>query len=309
MMTKEEIVKMVSSYIEQSLGGLSLENSKFDFKRKWYDLNSEMGIQEFIKDTTSMVNTYGPDGIILIGFDDKTKEFEESRVSKDPSDIINLVNKRVDRLFDLNTFDILYNGHSLSVIHIPPSMDKPHLIRNYQTFHKDGGVKNSYQNISLVRKNTRTDFSTRYDLDLMLWDNRNVVPDFRILSSYHIESIVFRQLGEDTPKCEIFLTLENTGKRPVGIVSMRIKFKLFQDSYTHEEIEFVINSKQFNIIIPPGSIWNKDVVMMSSSHLDKTTSMKLVEEFNLSKKTLISNPLQIKLSTGKTIESELIQNS
>lgn len=306
-MNREEIEKMVSSYIEQSLGGLTIENSKFDFKREWYDLTSEKDIQEFIKDTTSMVNTFGPDGIIVIGFDDKNKEFNESKVPIDPSDIINLVNKRVDRLFEINTYDIKFQEHSLSIIHIPPSMDKPHIIRNHKTYHKDGTEKNSYQNVSLVRKNTRTDFSTRYDLDLMLWDNKNVIPEYRILSSYSLDLLHFSQYDDELPKFTIYLTLENTGKRPVGIISMKIKFKLFNDSSSNEEMDFVVECKDYNVIIPPNSIWNKEVEMDSHTGMDKNKSKKLIDEFNKNKKYLNSTPMILTLSTGKTIESELFQ--
>lgn len=305
-MTKEEIEKMVSSYIEQSRSGLSVENSKFDFKREWYDIKSPEGESEFIKDTTSIVNTFGPDGIIVIGFDDKSKDFFNSKLPIDSSEFINLVNKRVDRLFDINTYDILYQSHPLSVIHIPPSIDKPHIIRNYKTY-TDGKVKNSYQNVTLVRKNSRTDFSTRYDLDLMLWDNKNVEPEYRIISSCDIEFLNFRQDGDERPKCRIYLTLENIGRRPVGISKISVKFKLFEDSSPEEEMVFQIDSTGKNIIIPVGNIWNHDIEMILLSSLSKHNSRKLVEKFEKEKKNLISTPLLFTLSTGKTFESELIR--
>jgi hypothetical protein len=306
MMTKDEIEKMVSSYIEQSIGGLSLENSKFDFKREWYNLKVEEGIQEFIKDTTSMVNTFGPDGIILIGFDDKTKEFKESILPKDPSDIINLINKRVDRLFDINTYDITYKNHSLSVIHIPPSMDKPHIIRNYKTF-QNGEIRNSYENVSLIRKNTSKGFSTRYDLDLMLWDNKNVVPDYRILSSYHFDSIHFTLYDDEVPKCKIYLTLENVGKRPVGIIKLKMKFTLYPSPDLYDILEFEVDYKNMNLIIPTGSIWNNNIELVSNSRLGKISLKGLIDDFNQNKRRLISSPLELKLSTGKLIESDLFK--
>jgi len=307
MMTREEIEKMVSSYLEQSIGGLIIENSKFDFKKEWYDLNKEPSIQEFIKDTSSVVNTYGPDGIIVIGFDDKTKKFIDSKLPKDPSDIINLVNKRVDRLFEINTYDILFQGHSLSVIHIPPSMDKPHIIRNYKTYYPDGTEKNSYQNVSLVRKNSRKDFTTRYDLDLMLWDNKNVVPDYRILSSYHFDSIHFTLYDDEVPKCKIYLTLENVGKRPVGIIKLKMKFTLYPTPDLYEILEFEVDYKNMNLIIPTGSIWNNNIELVSNSRLGKISLKGLIDDFNQNKRRLISSPLELKLSTGKIIESDLFK--
>lgn len=35
-MTKEEIEKLITSYIQQSRGGLQIKNPKFDFKEQWY---------------------------------------------------------------------------------------------------------------------------------------------------------------------------------------------------------------------------------------------------------------------------------
>jgi hypothetical protein len=303
-MTEEEIKKMVRSNIDLSLSGLSIEKSKFDFKREWYNLKSDQGKNEFIKDTTSMVNTYGLDGVIVIGFDDETKEFTDSKLPVDPSELIDLINKRVDRLFDVNTYDVNYQGHSLSVIHIPPSMDKPHFIRNFKTYNSDGSVKNSYENVIRIRKNTETYFSTRYDLDLMLWDNKNVIPDYRILSSFNDNSLSFH--GRDDPKCIISLTLENVGKRPVGIIWMKITFQLYhEDQYPNEIIECIVSCKQKNIIIPSGEMWNNNVEMsiMNSSR----TSKEIINDFQQHRFQLLFSPLTIQLCTGKIIESELIK--
>ncbi len=296
---------MVSSYVEQSIEGLTIENSKFDFKRVWYDLKDEQGAQEFIKDSSAIANTYGPDGCIVIGFDDKAKEFTDVTLPIDPSEIINLINKRVDRLFEINTYDIKLFDHSLSIIHIPASLDKPHVIRNYKSYHSDGKEKQSLQNVIFVRKNTRRDFATRYDLDLMMWDNKNITPEYRIIPSFNTETIHFTQYDDEIPKCILSLTLENIGKRPVGIIQMELKIKFLENARFFDEMLFSLNRKEQAILIQSGAMWTGRVELNSISNMDKTSSKKLIESFKQNKMYLKFTPLTMTLSTGKTIKSEL----
>jgi len=155
-MNKDEIETLVSSYIEQSIQGLDKENPKFDFKRKWYNLKDPKEISEFLKDTTSIANTFGPDGYIVIGFDDDTKEFFPAKFSdsglKDTSHIVNLVNGKVDTLFNINTIDIQFKGENLSIIHIPQSINKPHVIKKYITYDINGKEKKFEDNKFLLEK-------------------------------------------------------------------------------------------------------------------------------------------------------------
>lgn len=132
-MKASEIEALVSPYLEQSLAGQSKEHQKFDFKRKWYNLQVDSEIMEFLKDTTSIANTVGPDGFIVIGFDEVEKKFHDAGIADsnldDSSEIVDLINKKVDRLFRINVFDTSISGNKLSIIHLPPSFDKPHVIR------------------------------------------------------------------------------------------------------------------------------------------------------------------------------------
>jgi hypothetical protein len=65
----------VKSAITQLISGLKVENLKFDFKLLWYILNEQKGKSEFIKDSSAIANTFGPDGFIVIGYDDRKKAF------------------------------------------------------------------------------------------------------------------------------------------------------------------------------------------------------------------------------------------
>lgn len=59
-----EIENFVKSIIYQSKEGLNKEYSKFDFKKEWCNLKELKGINEFLKDTSAIANTFGPDGYI-----------------------------------------------------------------------------------------------------------------------------------------------------------------------------------------------------------------------------------------------------
>ncbi|MBK9333814.1 MAG: hypothetical protein IPM96_15750 [Ignavibacteria bacterium] len=77
-MSEIEIIKLVRANIYQAIDGMSKENNKFDFKKLWYNLKDDLDLNEFLKDVSSIVNTPGPDGYIVIGFDDKSKKYKQS---------------------------------------------------------------------------------------------------------------------------------------------------------------------------------------------------------------------------------------
>src|SRR4051794_34156824 len=114
-MERSAIESLVRSYLDQSQAGLEIENPKFDFKSTWYHLKKSKDINEFIKDTSAIANTFGLDGFLVVGYNDRTKEFIDSRFSDsglpDGSQIVDMVNKRVDRLFDLKVYDFEINSH------------------------------------------------------------------------------------------------------------------------------------------------------------------------------------------------------
>lgn len=186
-MNKDKIEQIVKQSINQSIAGQEIENKKFDFKKKWYDLTDKKGINEFLKDTSSIANTFGLDGLIVIGFDDKTKVFEDSVFSncglKDKSQIYQVLIKRLSHPFDINIYDFEINKHQVSIIHIPPTLEKPFLIKNYQTYHKDGKEKKREEHKIFVRKDAGTFPATKYDIDLMYYDRKN----FNIQKSYDVE--------------------------------------------------------------------------------------------------------------------------
>lgn len=222
-MTKEEIIRVVSNLLSNSMSDMEIENPKIDFKRSWYNLKTAGGIQEFLKDSTAIVNTIGPDGFIVIGYDEKTKTYRKSVFNKsklrDTSDINGLITKHVSYPFEVNIYDEDIKGNKLSIIHIPPSIEKPHVIKLYKKI-KGRKIK-EYQNRIFIRKGTITTVANRYDLELMHYDKKNLNKPYQT----HVYLRGFRDVNLTGVRIssKAFLTIENLGFRPLAICKMKIR--------------------------------------------------------------------------------------
>lgn len=311
-MDAKAIETLVTSYIEQSRQGLDKENPKFDFKASWYNLKDNKDVSEFLKDTTSIVNTFGPDGHIVIGFDDRKKEFTQATFKdcnlRDSSDIINLINGKVDRLFVINTLDIEISGNKLSVIHIPPSIDKPHVIKNYITY-ENGLEKKREENKIWVRKNSRTNSASKYDIDLMYYDRKNIEPDYELHANFHLMATVFNINHNEQLTLTSSLAIENSGRRPVAIISLDLKIEFgHPDSIEIFQMTSGVKYVGHNLIIKNGEILNerielycKETVKLPDGH---NRNMRQ-RYFNQERSNMQYSTLEITLSNGTVIHSDL----
>ncbi len=312
-MTEDQIKQIVNSYIKQSIEGLEKENPKLDFKRNWYDLKTTSGINEFLKDTSAIANSFGLDGYIIIGYDEKDKSFRDTFFSecglRDSSDLMNLIIKKVDSLFHINYYDIQIDNHSLSVLHIPPSIDKPHVIKLYQTLNKDGTLRDE-QNRVFVRKISGTFPASKHDLELMYYDRKNVIPEYKIYSNYHINSVAFNVDSKSRIILTFHLTLENVGRRPVAINSIRLKIHFDHNPDNHDIIYLnTLNSLHArNILIKSGEIWNGSVTLFSIPFEGIDIAEKK-QELAREKNNLMHKPIEFRLANGEVITSELIKQS
>lgn len=235
-MSIAEIKKKVESIIQHSLDGYEAESSKVDFKYRWYDLNDANSQNEFLRDTTAIVNTIGLDGFIIVGYDDKLKRFNKSSFSdcglKDTSQIQNLIIKKCSNIFTINTYDFMIEGNAISVIHIPPIIDKPVVLLNYKKIKKSGVIKQEEQRI-FVRKNSRTFYASKNDLELMFYDRKNLEPDYDYQIDYlnheiHSNNIFRKQGAQKIPlihnMIKLSFNIENIGKRNLVIKDTKIEF-------------------------------------------------------------------------------------
>lgn len=313
-MTEEQLIPIIESYINQSIQGLDKEDPKFDFKRKWYDLTKKNEINEFLKDTTSIANTVGLDGFIIIGFDEKTSKYYPAKFSdcnlRDSNELNGLIIKRVDRLFQISNYDIEIDNNQLSILHIPPSFDKPHVIRNY--IYKNG--KEEVHRI-WVRHGTTTRIATKYDIDFMNYDKKNLIPEYLIYMSSslmgYIANLYPSNTGESKIRLKLNLNFENAGHRPVAINKIVLELKWPDSSYkfiSSLNIEASSNQhiKVSNIVIQPGRINNYTSLIFSS---ERTFDKSSLNNFQSKIPGILNLIAIISLNTGKeiTIEVEIIK--
>ncbi|WP_426583191.1 AlbA family DNA-binding domain-containing protein [Mucilaginibacter sp. R-33] len=310
-MNQDQIIKIVDPIIQQSLGGQEIENLKIDCKTKWWDLKDLSGRSEFLKDTSAIANTFGLDGFIIIGYNDKTKDFNPAQFSdcglKDSADIRNLIIRSIDMVFDLNTFDVTIGGNKLSVIHIPPSVDKPHVLKVYNRSDKQG-IREEFNKI-FIRKNSSNHVASKNDIDIMYYDRKNIIPDYKILVSVKAQCLKIlagRQAGVVTDMhLDPVLTFENQGSRPMAIIGIKIRLSEYNDPRPHEQYTFESISLVIPIIVPVNNIVNQ-VPSLYALDLNGITK-EVVDSINRNIKNIKADNIQLTLNSGEEIIVPIIK--
>lgn len=277
--------------------GLSKENPKLDFKSKWYNLNDDGDINEFLKDTSAIANTPGLDGFVVIGYDERSNLFSEAHFTqsnlRDSNELVGLLIKRVDRAYSLTSFDLEIDGHKLSVLHIPPSFDKPHVIKNYQKKNKP-----AIEHRVFIRNGTTTRVATKYDLDFMAYDRKNISPEYALFVSTSKQSIVPGHNSDQGISLSAGIVIENNGLRPVAIKELMLTFYYPNKVITYlardnKEERFNSNISVSNLIIHPFEIKSFTALTFISkkkfTNTEFTEFMKSYNSFVAMKATIILN--------------------
>lgn len=301
-MNSSQIISLIEIIIEQSLDGQEIENIKIDCKLKWWDLTDPLEISEFLKDTSAIANTFGLDGFLIVGFDDKQKQFNDTYFSdcnlSDTSYIRNLLIKHVEPSFDLNTFDITFKNHKLSVLHIPPSVNKPHVIKTYKRQGKNGIMEES--NKIFIRKNTSNYIASKNDIDIMYYDRKNIIPEYNLIVSISAKSLKIRysiNAGAISDfRISPVITFENIGSRPVAIVGITIGIKLFEDSRGDNVFLFEVSISN-PLIVPVNNIVN--FTWDLNGRKNYNYAQNKFDEVNHNLKHLIVEPIILATNTGK----------
>ena len=312
-MSLDEIVVRITSYVSQAQTGFEIESPKVDFKREWYDINQPKSLMEFIKDTSAIANTFGPDGFIIIGYDDKKKTFHNCSFShsglKDTSSITDIINKHVERLFSINYYEAEIIGHKLGILHIPPSIDKPHVIRLYKTFKGENQIPHEHR--IFIRKGTGTFPASKYDLDLMYYDKKNIQPDYELYASSSVLNILFFEPAsinyDKVPiSFNITINMENTGRRPVSITSFKFILSVYSDPADNELYAFLGHDKGFySTIIQSGEMKSINAAFNTSQTYTKEERGNIVKLLKYNFHSLGINTLIATLSNGDKITCKL----
>ena len=296
-MTIDQIQNIIAGYLTDALKGLDKENPKLDFKTKWYNLKDEISINEFLKDCTSIANTPGLDGFIVIGYDEKKKAFHSAKFSdcslKDSNELVGLIISRVDRIFHIANYDIDIDGNNLSILHIPPSFDKPHVIKKYKTAKKEEDQR------VFIRYGSTTRIATKYDYDFINYDRKNNIPEYSLymsssLMGYHPR----KSVGSNHMDLDCGLTFENNGLRPIAINEILLTFYIYETSIqfiskTNKDARWNTIIKVSNILVHPMEIQNCSALGFSSveevsdatinffqEHMQYTKSIKATVKMN-----------------------------
>jgi hypothetical protein len=261
-MTTEEIKAFVDNQILQSLeGAKGIENNKFDFKREWYSnsMKDSDAQSKFLVDVTAIANSYGwADGFLVIGYDDTNKEFHSSPFIasglKDSYEVIGMIKKKIDHPFNVQIIDHIYQGpdgtkNNITIVHIPPTLDKPHVIR----MHKTATIE--YPNEIFIRVGSTNERASKHDLDLMYAEKENVQIDRKAYCSISRQLTSFTIRDQFTFSLATYLTIENGGFRPLAIQEICIYTK---NTFSRED-PFVFRSERLgnpNFVLNPNEIGN-----------------------------------------------------
>lgn len=226
MKSEEEVILKAKELIEASKAGFEKESPKIDFKYKWYNLISKYGKNELAKDMSSIANTVGLDGYIIIGFNEKNKlsqnaPFEDSGLN-DTADVTNLLLGKVSNLFQFQIIGFEHKGYEYHVIHIPPTFNKPIVIPEYTKYSPTDAKISDYKQQIFLRNNTTTIVATKYDIDFMYYDNKNIIPDY----DFKVDAINFKLKYFKEKNAELvalYFTIENIGRRPIAVKKMTIQ--------------------------------------------------------------------------------------
>ena len=221
----EECLMDIQIIIRKLREGIDIENPKIEIKREWYKIKdhdrdvSSKAENEFLKDLVALANTPGIEGYLIIGISSdgnvNDSPFSISGL-RDQSDLYNLVVKRVDEPVYFELYQEQYNDNGnakiITVIKVPPSLSKPHIIRRYVT-----PSGNEIQNFIPIRKGTSINSANKYDLEYMIYDRKNIEPDYALDIMVHEPKIIFNMSG-DKINVNFQVVFVNYGRKPVGIV-------------------------------------------------------------------------------------------
>jgi len=230
MLSKEKIIE----FLEQMALGVKIEdiNPKLEIKRQWpifnhTDNKEKRKIEsEFLKDLVALANTPGPTGYLIYGIDEKDGNIYDGKLSTcgltDQTQLRGIVVKRVSPPvnFLLHEIEVEHNKNhqTISVLEIPASLEKPHFISNYISY----SGKETDQYIP-IKKNGGIFPAGHYDIEHMIYDRKNIEPEYAINVLPYKPIITFNAINNIT--MDLALVIENFGRKPVGIISSVLKLE------------------------------------------------------------------------------------
>ena len=230
--------------------GKANELSWLDFKIEWHPMKTEEGKLEFVKDAAALANT-GMHALLVVGVDDKTWALKDQRIAssgyEDASNFQSLIASRVTPMFSAEVEEMVYkDGASdrlLSLLHIPPTRNRPHLIGEWAAKGKPPGpggppwLPRSFKNALFFRRGARTfgpssdEAPTRAELDAMYLDRPGVAAQLRVQDWREQKMEYARRhdpvLGREREMLSIPLVITNCSNLYTGVAAIRMKGRMF----------------------------------------------------------------------------------
>jgi hypothetical protein len=153
----------------------------------------------------------------------------------------------------------------------------------------------------------------------MFYDRKNILPEYRIQTSFHHKNLSMFVPYNDNPelnkkqsfplKVSIPLTIENQGMRPASIIKFSLDLFLFEDASDHEiiRLESIDDYLSEPIILQSGHMLNKRIEFMSRQFINYDYSFvtNKIEEFRVNTRNILTKSILLTLSTGSIISSDL----
>ncbi len=221
-MDRETLTKLLEHSVARLKNNELVEEAKLELKRQWPCLNSpdpkerQIAESELLKDIVGLVNKPGPEGYLVFGIDEKTGDLFDAPFSqcglRDAVDLARLIVKRVDLPVRVEVIDLPLLQKTVSVLILPPSIEKPHFITRYV---KPGD--SVIDNYIPIRKTNGIFPATRSDVEMMYYDRKNIEPEYALTIFAHNPRL-FVNVSPGKTQVDFQLAFENFGRKPVVIV-------------------------------------------------------------------------------------------
>lgn len=282
----DEVRNQVRGYIEMAKRNQSVESDKLDFKRQWYNLKDDKDVMEIMKDTSAIANTPGGDGYIVLGVDSKGKIYDTTFSDSGLSDekyFHDMFNKHMDTPFRIRIVEDSFNGKKYSILHIPPSNGKPHLIKMHLTYKANKSsdkneVSSQVENAIFVRRGGNNRRPLRAEIEDIFRYRHEFVSDIDLIANANPATFHYNtsmdMYGNDFTGTII---IENIGYRPVTVEQIILTFE-----FSSNEYQETVAIKSYNRKIPNSmsflTMVDNPIIIPSNSIAAETVGFKMLSK-------------------------------
>lgn len=206
---------MTDSYLtsiwEKAKSGVQVEGTNLDLKREWWNFNTQL--EEFLKDTCLMANNHSGESYIIIGMDEDGI-LHNAPVPEDEANIQSRHKSRIEPIIALRIEEFTLNGSIISVLTIPHSTNRPHVVKRFGN--RDNWIP--------IKVGSSTLTASRADLDEMYKErSASNSPSLRVeWTENKVRWANFAGYGDNS--FGVKLTLDNSkGSAPGYITKVTIK--------------------------------------------------------------------------------------